>query len=184
MGHRLLLFIGPSIPMGCDLLHLDWNHHGSRNYYMVRLEECLSCSLSNSIRIRVHHSFVSFFPPFSYSIIYSWAYGLILLFGIISILWGAGIYALYKMKILAPKVKRNEIEMRERQVSNNESFNKGVSNNNASTSSPRSQQPVTTTTTQSTTTTQAPRPANPNQSMIQPPKSKSQVSLYLKGKNS
>jgi len=40
---------------------------------------------------------------------YSWAYGLVLLFGIISILWGAGIYALVRLKVLAPKVKNQRV---------------------------------------------------------------------------
>jgi len=76
---------------------------------------------------------------------YSWAYGLVLLFGIISVLWGAGIYALVRMKLLEPKVKR--VEEREKKTSSS-----NIELTSQPTSSPKPQQSS----------------SPPQQSMIQP----------------
>jgi len=81
---------------------------------------------------------------------YSWAYGLVLLFAIISILWGAGIYALVRMKVLAPKIKQDRVvQEREKKVSS--------SNIEMTSQSPKPSQ-----------NNSPPQNNQPQQSMIQP----------------
>jgi len=110
---------------------------------------------------------------------YSWAYGLVLLFGLISIFWGAGIYALYKMGILVEKKsKTRDIEMREKSP---DSFHKDAS---PATTAPRTDPKPAQPPQQSTIMSQPTKPPGPKPqvSFVQPPATPNiPLASYTKG---